>query len=236
MCNLMRQLLTTIFLLTFGIAFGQEFSCPSINNQGKDINSFIPNGWTLLDSTQGDLNKDNHKDLALIVQYKDSVTILNIDNDTVLTQPRILIILIYNQATNQYQLVEKSNSFILNHDNPNLEDPYQAISINNGVLKIDFSIFNIMGGWGMSNNSYKFRIQDTDFVLIGADYHYVNRGSGETEDRSYNFLIKKVKISTGTLESDKQKVIWRTIDLKELKTFKTFKQPFTWEVEKDYYL
>lgn len=232
----MRQLLTTIFLLTFGIAFGQEFSCPSINNQGKDINSFIPNGWTLLDSTQGDLNKDNHKDLALIVQYKDSVTILNIDNDTVLTQPRILIILIYNQATNQYQLVEKSNSFILNHDNPNLEDPYQAISINNGVLKIDFSIFNIMGGWGMSNNSYKFRIQDTDFVLIGADYHYVNRGSGETEDRSYNFLIKKVKISTGTLESDKQKVIWRTIDLKELKTFKTFKQPFTWEVEKDYYL
>jgi hypothetical protein len=232
----MRRLLTIIFLLKFGLTFGQDFSYPSINKQDKDINSFIPNDWTLLDSAQGDLNKDNHKDLAIIVQYKDSVTIVNNDNETVLTQPRILIILFYNQATNQYQLVEKSNSFILNHDNPNMEEPYQDISINNGVLKIDFNIFMNMGGWGMSNNSYEFRFQDTEFVLIGADYNYVNRGSGETEDRSYNFLTKKVKISTGTIESDKRKVIWRTIDLKELKTFKTFKQPFTWEVEKDYYL
>jgi hypothetical protein len=189
-----------------------------------------------LDSTQGDLNKDKQKDLVLIVQHKDSVTIINNDNDTVLTQPRILIILLYDQETNQYQLVENINSFILNHDNPNMEEPYQDISINNGVLKIDFNIFMNMGGWGMSNNSYKFRFQDTDFVLIGADYNYVNRASGETEERSYNFLTKKVKVSTGTIESDKQKVIWRTIDLKELKTFKTFKQPFTWEVENDYYL
>lgn len=236
MCNLMRQLLTTIFLLTFGIAFGQDFSYPSINNQGKDINIFIPNGWTLLDSTKGDLNKDNHKDLVLIVQHRDSVTILNNDNDTVLTQPRILIILFYNQTTNQYQLVEKSNSFILNHDNPNMEEPYQDISIYNGILKIDFQIFMNMGGWGMSNNSYKFRYQDNQFVLIGADYNSVNRGSGETEDRSYNFLTKKVKVATGTIESDKQKTVWRTIDLNELKTIKSFKQPFTWEVEKYTYL
>jgi hypothetical protein len=235
----MRQLLTTIFLLTFGIAFGQDFSYPSFNNQGKDINSFIPNGWTLLDSTQGDLNKDNHNDLVLIIQHKDSVKIIKNDfdhNETVLTQPRILIILFHNQTANQYQLVEQSNSFILNHDNPNMEEPYQDISIFNDVLKIDFQIFMNMGGWGMSNNSYKFRYQDNQFVLIGADYNSVNRGSGETEDRSYNFLTKKVKVATGTIESDKQKTVWRSIDLKELKTIKTFKQPFTWEVEKDYYL
>lgn len=235
----MRQLLTTIFLLTFGIAFGQDFSYPSINNQGKDINSFIPNGWTLLDSTKGDLNKDNHNDLVLIIQHKDSVTIIKNDSDysdTVLTQPRILIILFHNQTANQYQLVEQSNSFILNHDDPNMEEPYQDISVSNGVLKIDFQIFMNMGGWGMSNNSYKFRYQANQFVLIGADYNSFNRGSGETEDRNYNFLTKKVKVETGTIESDKQKTVWRTIDLKELKTIKTFKQPFTWQVEKDYYL
>jgi hypothetical protein len=232
----MRRLLTIIFLVKIGFVFGQDFSYPSINKQGKDINSFIPKDWTLLDSTKGDLNKDNHKDLALIVQHKDSITIINNDNDTVLTQPRILIILFYNQATNQYQLAEQSISFILNHDNPNMEDPYEDISIYNGVLKIDFHIFMNMGGWGMSNNSYKFRYQDNEFVLIGADDNYVNRGSGETEDRSYNFLTKKVKVATGTIESDKQKIVRRTIDLKELKTIKTFKQPFTWEVEKDYYL
>ncbi len=170
----MRQLLTTIFLLTFGIAFGQDFSYLSINNQGKDINSFIPNGWTLLDSTKGDLNKDNHNDLVLIIQHKNSVTIIKNDSDysdTVLTQPRILIILFHNQTANQYQLVEQSNSFILNHDDPNMEEPYQDISVSNGVLKIDFQIFMNMGGWGMSNNSYKFRYQANQFVLIGADYN-----------------------------------------------------------------
>ena len=235
----MRQLLTIIFLLTFGIAFGQDFSYLSINNQGKDINSFIPNGWTLLDSTKGDLNKDNHNDLVLIIQHKNSVTIIKNDSDysdTVLTQPRILIILFHNQTANQYQLVEQSNSFILNHDDPNMEEPYQDISVSNCVLKIDFQIFMNEGGWGMSNNSYKFRYQDNQFVLIGADYNSFNRGSGETDDRNYNFLTKKVKVETGTIESDKQKTVWRTIDLKELKTIKTFKQPFTWEVEKDYYL
>jgi hypothetical protein len=239
MCNLIRRLLTIIFLLIFGFAFGQDFSYPSINNQGKDLNSFIPNGWTLLDSTQGDLNKDNHKDLVFIIQHKDSVTIIKnyFDyNDTVLTQPRILIILFYNQTTNQFQLVEQNNSFILNHDNPNMEDPYQDISIDNGVLKIGFHIFMNMGSWRMSDNSYKFHYQDDKFFLFGADYNSVDRGSGETEDRSYNFLTKRVKVATGTIESDKQKIVWRTIELTELKTIKTFKQPFIWEVEKDYYL
>jgi hypothetical protein len=232
----MRILLTIIFLLHFGFVFGQNFSYPSINIQAKDINNFIPNNWKLLDSAQGDLNKDKQTDLALILQYKDSISIVNKDDDSIVTQPRILIILLYDPTTNQYQLEEKSNSFILYHDDPNMEDPYQDISINSGILKIDFSFFMFSGGWGMYHNSYKFRFQDTSFVLIGADESYVHRATGEREDRSYNFLTKKVKVSTGTISSDKQKVIWRTIDLKEQKTLKTFKEPFSWEVEKDFYL
>lgn len=231
-----KILLTTLFLLEFGFSFGQDFTYPNINMQGKELKSFIPKGWTLLDSVKGDLNKDNHNDLVLILQYKDSVTLKNIDNDTVRTQPRILVVLLFNKAINQYQLLESSNSFILNHDNPNMEEPYKGISINTGILKIDFEIFMNMGGWGMSNNSYLFRFQDKALVLIGADYNYLHRGSGETESRSYNFLTKKVKVSTGTIESNKRKVILRTIKIKELKTFRTFIQPFTWEVEENYYL
>ncbi|WP_276978047.1 hypothetical protein [Flavobacterium filum] len=235
----MRQLITTIFLLTLNFVCGQEFTYPSIINQGKDIDSFIPNGWTLLDSTRGDLNNDNQNDLVLIIQYKDSVTLINNEfdyKDTVLTQPRILIILFQNKETNQYQLLEQSNSFILNHDNPEMEDPYQDISISNGFLKIDFQISMNMDGWGMSNNSYKFRYQDNQFVLIGADYNSVNQCSRETEDRSYDFLTQKVKVAKGTIESKKKEIEWWTIDIKELKTIKTFKQPFTWEVEKGFYL
>jgi hypothetical protein len=239
MGNLTRPLLITIFVLTFGTAFGQDFSYPNIKLTGGDMNSFIPNGWALLDSAQGDLNKDNYNDIALIIQFKDSISVVKKifdDNDTVITQPRVLLILFYSPVSNKYQLAKQSNTFVLNHDNPNMEDPYQDISINNGVLKIGFRIFMNVVGWYMSNYTYKFRFQDNDFVLVGADDNSVNRGSGETEDRSYNFLMKKIKVATGTIESDEQKIIWRAVDLSELKTLKTFTQPFTWEVEKDYYL
>jgi len=117
-----------------------------------------------------------------------------------------------------------------------MEEPFQDISISNGVLTIDFQIFMNSGGWGMSNNTYKFRYKDKDFVLIGADYNSTNRGSGETEDRSYNFLSKKVKTSIGNISTDKQKIEWRKVQIEKLETLKTFIQPFTWEVEKDYYL
>ena len=86
----------------------------------------------------------------------------------------------------------------------------------------------------MSNNSYVFRYQENEFKLIGADYNYTNRGSGKTENRSYNFLTKKVKISIGNISSDKEKTILRPFKYNKLKTFKTFNRPFTWEIEKDF--
>lgn len=239
MYNLMRRLLTIIFLLNFGLAFGQNFAYPKINVYGKNLLDFIPHNWTLLDSTTGDLNNDQSNDLAFVIQYRDSVSLIKTENDfsdTVLTQPRILIIAFYDKETQQYKMIEQSNTFILNHDDPNMEEPFQDISISKGVLRIDFQIFMNMGGWGMSNNTYKFRYEDKEFILIGADYNSTNRGSGEMEDRSYNFISKKVKTSTGNISTDKQKTEWRKFQIEKLKTFKTFIQPFTWEVEQDCYL
>lgn len=235
----MRRLLTIIFLFKCGFAFGQNFNYPEINGYGKNIIDFIPQNWTLLDSTRGDLNNDRSNDLAFIIQYRDSVSLIKREADfidTVITQPRILVVTFYDPATKQYKLIEQNNTFILNHDNPNMEEPFQDISISKGVLTIDFQIFMNMGSWGMSNNNYKFRYDYNEFVLIGADYNSTNRSSGETEDRSYDFLSKSVKISTGNTSTDKRKTEWRKFRMEKLKTFKTFIQPFTWEVEKDYFL
>lgn len=233
----MKQLLTICSILNIGLVTGQNFSYPTIQHHEQTISKFIPNGWTLLRSALGDLNNDKNEDLAFVIQYQDSISLIKTDDgyiDTVITQPRILILAFYNTVTKQYDVIEQSNSFILNHDNPNMDEPFQSISISSGVLKIDFTIFMNMGGWGMSNNTYKFRYQNNQFQLIGADYNSTNRGSGDIENRSYNFSTKKVKISTGNISIDKQKITWRTINLQEVKTLKTFKQPFTWEVEKDF--
>ena len=90
----MKQILTIIFILAVQFAFAQNFSYPKINSQGKDIESFIPSGWTLLDSAKGDLNNDKCEDVALVIQCKDSV----FDEDSILTQPRMLLIIFYNKA------------------------------------------------------------------------------------------------------------------------------------------
>lgn len=192
----MRLLLTFLILLKIGVCSGQNFVYPTIKNNGHNFLGFILNGWTLLDSASGDLNNDKHDDIAFVLEHRDSVSLVKSEDgylDTVVTQPRILIVAFYNIKTNQYDLKKQSNTFILNHDNPNMDEPFQDISIAGGVLKTDFSIFMNAGGWGMSNNSYKFRYQNNRFYLIGADYNYTNRGSGETENRSYNFLTKKSK-------------------------------------------
>lgn len=234
----MKRILVILFLIISGQSFGQKFSYPSIKISGQSISNFIPNRWKLLDTAKGDLNGDKNDDIAFIIQYKNSVSIEKIEfeeKDTVITQPRILIIAFFNPIIKEYELIEQSNSFILTHDNPNMDEPFQDIVITKGVLKLDFAIFMNMGGWGMSNNSYKFRYQKNEFKLIGADYYYTNRGSGETNDRSYNFLTKKVEISTGTtISSDKKKTILRQFKFDTFKTFKTFSQPFTFEIEKNF--
>ncbi|GGF16582.1 hypothetical protein [Flavobacterium limi] len=206
--------------------------------EGQSISDFIPIDWKLLASAKGDLNNDKNDDIAFIIQYKDSVSIEKIEFDekeTVVTQPRILILAFFNPIQKKYEVIEQSNSFILNHDDPNMSEPFQNIEIKKGILRIDFQIFMNAGSWSMSNNSYVFRYQQNEFKLIGADYNYLHRGSGETENRSYNFSTKKVKISTDDNSGSKEKTLLRPFKYDKLKTFKTF-IPFTWEIEKDFYL
>src|SRR5690606_4853520 len=137
----MRYLLILILTIFIGVCYGQNFSYPSLNTKGKSITDFVPNGWTIFDSAHGDLNKDGLEDLALILQYKDSVTLVNNEEDTVLTQPRILVILFKSHIDTSFELKEYSNSFVLKHDNSAMDDPYQGTTIDKGILKIEFHLF-----------------------------------------------------------------------------------------------
>jgi hypothetical protein len=223
----------TIYL---GFSYGQDFSYPSINATGQRIIDFVPTGWTILDSAYGDLNKDGIKDAAIIIQHKDSLSLVNSLEDTVLTQPRMLLILFKKPAENSYELTEQSNSFILKHDNPTMDDPYQELTINNGILEVKFHLFYNMGSWYVTNAVYKFRYKQGQFVLIGADNSSFHRATHDFEDYSYNFLTKKRALTKGNDNKGTKKTDWKPLNISTLKTLKTFKEPFTWEVEPDIYL
>ena len=231
----MRFLLLSIFLLAMHNSFCQAFSYPVIQQRAQDLNAVIPNGWALLDSATGDLNKDGLADAALVLQHRDSVLIVNEEKDTVTTQPRMLLIFFKNEKSG-FDLAAQSNSFILQHERATMDDPFEMIRIQNGVLQLSFRLFFNVGSWYVTTSSYKFRYGNGQFVLIGADYMALHRASLDYEEYSYNFLTRKRSHIKGNEEKGTKQQAWKTFQLAMPQTLKTFKKPFTWEVEKNIFL
>jgi hypothetical protein len=232
----MRPSLIFILTLFFNLSYGQDFSYPLINRGGLKIGDFVPTGWIILDSTKGDLNKDYIDDAVIILQHKDSVTLINSDGETTQTQPRILLRLFKNKASKLFELTEQSNSFILKHDKSTMDDPYRELGINKGVLTITFNLFYNIGSWYITTTSYKFRYERKQFVLIGADNFSFHRSTHDYEKYSFNFITKKRSLTKGNDNTGKEETTWGKVNIQKLKTLKNFFEPFTWEVEKDIYL
>ncbi len=228
----MRPIFILIFTFLFELCHGQAFYYPPITKGGLAISDFIPVGWNLLDSATGDLNKDGQKDAALILQFKDSITHINSSGDSVKGQPRMLLILFKDSASNGFYVKERSDSFVLEDDNPSREDPYESIMILNGSLKISFRLFFSIGSWYMTNSSYQFRYDGDHFCMIGAEYRSSSRAKSGYFENSYDFLKKKRMLKSEN-EDGKKTTRWKTLDIPALKTFRTFRCPFSWEIEKE---
>ena len=210
---------------------------PNLPKSGQSINDFVPQGWETVGKAQGDLNGDKIEDYALVIKAN-LTKFLNkndgLGSDPFDTNPRILVILF--KDADGYKIGKQSNTFIVAPDSPTMSEPFQDVKIKNGVLELSFELFSSAGSWSMTSSSYRFKFLNGEFVLIGADKTDSMRNSGEMESRSYNFLTSKLKVSTGNFSSDRQKVRWKTYRLKKLKTLNTFKAPFSWKIERDYYL
>ena len=232
-----------VFILFFHLnVFPQGFSYPKIQNEGVTVSDFTPKGWSVLKSANGDLNNDKLTDVAFVIQYKDSVNLLeehaeNVESHhPIRCQPRILIIAFYDKLSKKFKKAEQSNTFILCHYNANMDEPFEDISIAKNVLSINFRIWYSMGSWTMSTHLYKFRYQKNEFALIGAEYQSTHRASGATENRSYNFLTKKLEMSVGNIADDQGKIETSKLNMSTLKTLKTFVAPFTWNIDRDFTL
>lgn len=224
-----------LFLVTFESVQAQSFVYPSIIKEGLKIKEFIPYGWKIRDSVSGDLSNDKTSDIAVILQYKDTVSIVNPDEDdpdTVNIQPRILLILFVDKRTHKFQLVEQNNTFILRNDDPNLlDDPYQSMTITKGVLSVEFQLSYGIGSWNITHSSYSFRYQNDSFVLVSAYKNLFNRATHNYENYSFDFLQKKWKLAKGNDDLDQlPEIETHLFEIKELKTLQTLKVPYSWEL------
>jgi hypothetical protein len=239
MIRLQRAILILLFCIPFS-GSAQQFSFPVIKSSGKSITEFIPENWLLIAADTGDLNKDKQEDIVLIIETKDTVSEMQYNADNGKwdqpsdTKPRILIILF--QRNNEYKLALRNNDFILRMDEGGVwGDPLDEVSVKNNVLTIAF-----FGGASTKwRNTYKFRFQKNDWYLIGVTSGNYNSILGTMNENDYNFITKKVRITSSDNIFDdhsKTNTQWKTFILKELKTMKTLIRPFTWEIDEGIYI
>jgi hypothetical protein len=222
--NLRKIIFLLGILITVSSVNGQNFVYPIIKQKGLSIKDFVPSGWVILDSATGDLNNDKQPDAAVILQYRDSVSVVRIDgnyNDTFITQPRILIVLFKSANKNYFYLAEQNNTFILTHDSPLEDDPYLSLKIDKEVLQIKFQWYPYSGTWYVNNSLFKFRLKGSEFILIGVDESWFNRASHDFKNCSYNFITNKIFTEEGNDDNKTKKIEWKTIKNKKVESLKS---------------
>ncbi|QYJ69199.1 hypothetical protein [Flavobacterium litorale] len=163
-------------------------------SQNLRLNSFIPKGWKTIAAIEGDLNSDSLEDVVIVIE--------EIDLKESKLKPRQLLILFKNKNNELYSLKAQNDVFIPTVDyknEPCLEDPFNKdkVSIKNGILSINLRYFYNCGSWNIVDETYKFRFQEDNFVLIGYDAFDYHRVSGDMKSVSVNLLTQKKKITVG---------------------------------------
>jgi len=237
----MKTKLILFFLLCHTASFAQPFVFPTLPDYGKSVESLVPPNWKILDSISGDLNNDNIKDIAFIIEFYRPVKENRAygDNDTeIITEvqkPRILAVYFRRSPTGAYRLSTQNNNFILRSDEGGeMGDPLRPISIAANNLTLSFEGG---GNWRWKLN-YSFKYQDKDWLLTKANNYAYQEGSGEMNDKQYDFLNNKKtvvsgRISSGTLANE---TFEQPLNVKAMRTFNSFKKPWTWEIKPDEFL
>lgn len=196
---------------------------------------FVPEGWKIIAEEKGDLNKDGKPDLVLVIQNTDSKNVIKDEFSEIDSNPRTLLILFAGDEKNCYTLNTESKTFIIAHTLSNMEDPFEGIEISKGTLRTKFIQFATIGTWFTSNHTYVWRFQDDEFKLIGASSTEFHRGSGEASDVSVNFSTGKYSLKSYNMfdEEVEETEEWKTLKNKTLKTFASFKEPWSWNINDD---
>lgn len=185
-----------------------------LKSTGKSLSDFIPVGWKLLYKAEGDLNKDNLKDIAAVIEYnKKGVS----SNTEISEAPARVIFILFKQKSGGYKLSISSSKLIMKEDQGGVwGDPFQSLVYNRGSVLVSF--------YGGSNwrwaYTYRFRYQDKGWFLIGQTdmSQYVGTGESVTADTNY---LTGLQIITSIDTNHKVKKEIKNLGRKKLKNLKT---------------
>lgn len=154
--------------------------------------SLLPRGWKIYQKARADLTGDGIPDLALIVDEvaKKPVEGPNDDDEEL---PRALVFL-SGIDSKSYRLAGYGPCALFRAYDSFLVETKLAVQKN--VLVIDQSTMMSMGGWGASEVTTRWRIDDGKPRLIGLTSHEMMRNSGDGSKSDQNFLTGTTELST----------------------------------------
>ncbi len=223
-----KLLLSAAFISTTFInteSFAQANTKPVY---GASYRDFVPNGWKVLATAKGDLNKDGKADIVLFLEEVDKVNFITNEElgaNILNLNPRMIVIAF--AENNRYRRVLQTDRFLPSENDEGarcLADPLgemenSGLTIEKGLLKINMQFWYSCGSWSVTNATYTFRWQSNKFELIGFDNSSFHRASGEQSSTSYNFSTGKKEIISGGNQFDdkldKPKTTWGKIKTKK---------------------
>ena len=231
-----------IIMLFTQISFAQKsFTFPKIKQQASSIEQITPDNWMVIETAKGDLNNDGTDDLAVVFESKkitDETRTYGDNNSEIIKEtqkPRILAIFFKDQSTNSYNLSTQNNDFILrSEEGGKLGDPLNQIGIKDQQLYLRFQ-----GGaewrWELG---YTFKFENKDWFLTSAINLYFNQNTGDMTERVYDFKTRELFTTVGNLHSRDiaNRKTSEVLYFSKLRTFKTFKKPWAWEIMPNVYL
>ncbi|WP_134497946.1 hypothetical protein [Microvirga pakistanensis] len=193
-----------------------DVTYPNLPRQAPSAEGFVPEGWVLEEEVSGDLNRDDVDDLAFVIRQKEPKNIIentSLGENPFDTNPRILAVAFRRGPTGDYALQVENHTLIPRRTVPIADDPFRddSVTIKRGGLHVKLYWWMSAGGWEMFSVTHIFQHRNGRFELIGFDRDTTHRGSGETRAVSVNYLTGRMKLTTGTIESDDTKVKWKTL-------------------------
>jgi hypothetical protein len=215
-----RALLALLALLLPGAAAAQDpvippVAYPSLPAKAATAEGFVPKGWRIEAQAGGDLDGDGKSDLALVLRGVDSANVIrdSMCEQRFDTNPRIVAVLLASPGGG-YRLVAQADELIPRRDNPCQVDPFLdpgQIAIERGTLRLDLERMMSAGGWDAGTTGFRWRWRDQALRLIGFDYSNVQRNTGALTLLSINYPTGRVKITTGNVGTDRDKVRWTSL-------------------------
>lgn len=201
-----------------------EVSYPAIVEEAAEAKGFLPDGWLMERTREGDLDGDGRDDLVLVLKMDAAVN--RIDNigfgpNVFDTNPRILVVAfagergVYRRVLADHTLVPRPYSPTL--DDFLWEDAGGGVEVNDGALHVSLHMWSSAGTWFTATTSFTFRYRSGCFRLVGYDQRRTHRASGEIEVVSMNYLTSRAWREHGSISDEgKPERIWSRMEKERL--------------------